>query len=191
MLVLKKCFSNTYFKIFFIILFLSVPGICLSSSCKDSFVSGAEVIKYVRLHEKQYNLKGYDKKWEEKVNSAFKYWGSEETKKLLKYLDKQIEKKDTLKRLKYPSYFKFSRYEKFKKLILFYESYLGVEGVTQRLRRSMGGFFIRSSLKKLKKVVKFIEGYIERDGVKERMNKDLQGFSNANFGRIKKSGYIY
>ena len=41
--------------------------------------------------------------------------------------------------------------------------------MTRRLRRSMGGFFTRTSLDELKGVVSFIEGYIGEDGVKERM----------------------
>ncbi len=45
MFVLKRCFSNAWFKVFFFILFLSVPGICLSSSCKDLFVSGGRCYK--------------------------------------------------------------------------------------------------------------------------------------------------
>ena len=60
MFILNKIFSKAGFKVLFFILLLSVPVICLSSSCKDVFVSGSgeEVINYVRRQETAYNLKG-------------------------------------------------------------------------------------------------------------------------------------
>ena len=42
----KMFFSMSVLRFSFLFLFLSVPGICLSSSCKDLFVSGGTGQKY-------------------------------------------------------------------------------------------------------------------------------------------------
>ena len=179
MFILKRYFSIACFKWFFFILFLSVPGICLSSGCPDVFTitenpSGKEVIKYIERYKGEYNLTGYDKQWEQRVYSFFKDWELEEAKNFLKYLSDRIGVKDTLKSLNHPRYFAKSGYKKFLELVLFYESYLGKDKVTERLRKSMGGFFILTSLEKLKKVVKYVEGYIGKEGVTKIMEGHLE-----------------
>ena len=190
MYVLKRCFSNAGFKVLFSILFLSIPGICLSSSCKDLFVSGGEgVINYVRVHTKKSIFSiGYDEKWEQRVKSAFESWNLEDIERLLTDVESRIGVRYTLEVLRYPDNFLFANYanyEKFKKVISFYDDYLGAEVVTKQLRRSMEGFFIRGSFEELKGVMSFLESYIGREGVKQRMEWGMGYFANVNLEELK------
>ena len=103
----------------------------------------------------------------------------------MEFLDGRIGVEDTLKRLRFLSYFGLSRYEDFIEKLEYYESYIGEDGVTRRLKRSMGVFFAGISLTDLKGVVKFIEGYIGKEGVKDRMKSDLQSFSVIKLSRLE------
>ena len=68
----------------------------------------------------------------------------------------------------------------------FIESYIGREGVEERMKRDIEGFS-RAKLEELKKVVAFIESYIGREGVKGVLQCQSGGAKKVgkNFGRTK------
>ena len=83
-----------------------------------------------------------------------------------------------------------SNLEELKGVVVFIESYIGREGVIERMKRDLEGFS-RANLEELKGVVVFIESYIGREGVIERMKRDLRGFSKIELEDLQKLEKIW
>ena len=65
-----------------------------------------------------------------------------------------------------------------------YEEYIGEEGVTMRLRRSLGGFHI-GEISEIRDVIEFVESYIGAEETKKRMKENLRGFSKLTLSQLK------
>ena len=101
----------------------------------------------------------------------------------LEKMEARIGVEQTLKRIQAPSYFRMS-YVNFKDIVSLYEEYIGVEGVTQRLNRSLGGFD-KGNVEAVRAVITYLQIYFggKEEGklaIQQIMKKNLRGFSNAN-----------
>ena len=116
-------------------------------------------------------------KWEKEAQTHFKGWDVRSAEDFLFDLSSRIGRKDTVERLKSLSYFSLSDYEKFKKTVLLFESYIGEEEVAEKLRHSLSGFFYGGSFKTVRENVEYVESWIGREAVSSVMVKSLRGFS--------------
>ena len=134
--------------------------------------------KYKNMTYEEAFQKRMGSEWEDKIKEATKNWTTEDSIAFLNYLSNRIGKTAALNRIKSTSYFRdILSYRRFIERVEFYEGYIGEEGVTKRLSRSLGGFG-RGDIKKIKKVVEFLEEYLgSREIVQKMMLKSLAGFS--------------
>ena len=161
-----------------------------SQSASDIFIERAR--QYFRLEFEEQQSKKYknmtyeeafQKKmgvnWEDRIQEYTNRWTSEDATAFLDYLSNRIGEITTLNRIKYPSYFQHMQsYNRFLEFISFYESYIGEDGVTYRLSKSLKGFE-RGDFVEIRRVIKFLEEeYLgNQEDIKVIMMKNLDGFS--------------
>ena len=95
--------------------------------------------------------------WEVNIIAYTKRWNKEDMENFLNYLTERIGEEDTLEIIKNVSYFGSLRYESFRKRISLYEKYVGIEEVTNRLRKSLSGFE-RGKVENIDKVIEYLTG---------------------------------
>ena len=179
---------NNLFKkvlfIYFIVFLFSFNAV--SSSCERSF-SEHPFIGFAKEQLGKDWQSEMPRNWESNIGKYTKFWAREDTERFLKYLTDRIGEEDTLKRIKGASYFYALRYEGFIERVALYERYIGVEGVTIRLRKSLAGFH-RGKVEEIEEVIKYLTstelGLTERD-IKESMKKSLRGFAVAKLSELK------
>ena len=115
-------------------------------------------------------------RWGERIIKSTKSWSVKDAQGFLRFLNQRIGREDTIKRIKSVSYFQLMSFTSFINRVSFYEEYLGEEGITTRLRRSLGGFH-KGDPEEIRKVVKYVEEYIGEEAVKEAMKSNLEAFS--------------
>ena len=122
------------------------------------------------------------KRWDQigkiQIQKHTENWIAEDTIAFLDYLSNRIGIIPTLNRIKGASYFLSMRnYSLFINLVSFYENYIGKDGVTYRLNRSLSGFHKGDTIE-IKRVIEFLEKYLgNRDILQKMMMKNLHIFS--------------
>ena len=124
--------------------------------------------------------------WENKTMKYTRSWAAEDMERFLSYLRGRIGAEEALKRIRSVSYFQNIRYERFIDFVLLYESYIGVEGVMNRLKKTLNGFNSKREVGKTREVIEFMKSYIGEEVTKELMKNNLQGFASANLKELKK-----
>ena len=97
-----------------------------------------------------------DPRWKKNITENTQHWKIEEAEKFLDFLQERIGKEKTIERLKASSLFSAVRYESFVQRVLFYERYIGREGVNNNLSKSFKGFE-RGSISRIEAFVHFLE----------------------------------
>ena len=172
-----------YFFIYLFFLFVSFPIVsfaCPESFSSDSIAPDSSFVNFAKKHLGE----TMGVRWEQRITDATKKWSRKDIEDFLNFLQNRIGTEDTLKRIKSPSYFKLTSYKKFKERVFLYEEYIGKEGVTMRLRRSLGGFHI-GEVSEIRDVIEYVVGYIGVEETKQRMKENLQGFSRLTPNQLK------
>ena len=169
--------NNLFKKVLFIYLIVFLFSFnAVSSSCERGF-SEHTFIGFAKEQLGESFQSEMPRNWESNIAKYTKSWAREDTERFLKYLTSRIGEEDTLKRIRGASYFNNLRYEGFIERVSLYERYIGVEGVTIRLRKSLGGFH-RGKVEEIEKVIKYLIsteiGLTEKD-IKESMKSSLHG----------------
>ena len=134
--------------------------------------------KYKNMTYEEAFQKKMGSTWEDKLQRYTKNWTPEDARAFLSYLSNRIGEEAALNRIKHPSYFNEMRnYNRFLEYIVFYENYIGEDGVTYRLNRSLNGFG-KGDFVEIEKVIEFLEKYLgSREFVEGIMMENLEGFS--------------
>ncbi len=176
-----------YFFLLNLVLILSAP---VALGCEDVFSSLGEVfISFVKRNTP--NNSGYGVAWERKISEALKKTGYSvsSAKHFLNELESRLGSEETIKRIKSTSYFQTMSYKGFKERLALYESYIGKEGVTERLRSSLGGFH-SGDVHKIRLVIKYVQDYLGGEKaepvVRGMIESNFLAFSRARLSELKK-----
>ena len=172
---------NKCIKGFILIIFVySISYAPLAFPCVLAFSSPGEV--FINFANK--NQGGFGTVWEKKISQYLKKtnWTTEDAKSFLEALEARIGVENTLKRIKTPSYFGLTNYVNFKDRVRLYEEYIGVEGVTQRLNRSLNGFE-KGSVEDIRATITYLQDYFggkeeSKLIIQQMMHRNLNGFSS-------------
>ena len=173
-----------FFKYFFLSLFFllaSSPIIsfaCPESFSSDSVSSNSSFVNFAKKHLAESWSETMGAHWKQRITNSTKNWSRKDIEDFLNFLQGHIGTEDTLKRIKSPSYFHTTNYKKFRERVSLYEEYIGEEGVTMRLKRSLGGFH-EGKISEIRDVIEYVKDYIGTEATRERMKKGLQGFSGT------------
>ena len=157
-------------------------------SAGDIFIESARVFfreefeeegekKYKNMKEEEAFQQRMGSDWENKIQETTEYWTNADAIAFLEYLFNRIGQRMTLSRIKGTSYFKDMSYSHFLDRVEFYEGYIGEDGVTYRLNRSLSGFH-RGDIIEIQRVIEFLEEYLgSREILQKMMMKNLNIFS--------------
>ena len=172
-------------------LFVSVISLlfsinALSNPCEERFLEHP-FVHFTKEQLGEYWQNQMPRNWESRIMKYTTFWKREDMDSFLNYLINRIGEEETLNRVKSSSYFNSLRYKDFLDRILLYEKYIGVEEVTNRLRKSLSGFN-EGDVKKIEKVVQYLEEDmgLQRAAIKEAMKSNLQGFTIAKVSELEK-----
>ncbi len=185
-----------FHRFFLLIIFVySISYAPLVFPCVLAFSSPGEV--FINFANK--NQGGFGTVWEKKISTYLKKgnWTAEDAKSFLEEMEARIGVKQTLKRIKTTSYFWMMSYVSFKDRVSLYEEYIGIDGVTKRLNRSLGGFD-RGNVEDIRDVITYLhiyfggkEGYLGaspkpvKPVIHEMMQRSLVAFSSTSKSKIQ------
>ena len=156
-------------------------------SLKD--ITGVQEIftSFVKKHltEDEYNSQ-FGVRWENKISFYTRNWSKDDADQFLFYLEDRIGAKAALETLKVPYYLKKMSFDEFLGRIHFYEGFLGPEGVTKRLKKSLAGFHYGNA-EEMEKVVNYVENLLGREVLILMMKKNLIPFSEIHFLELRKN----
>lgn len=170
--------KNIFNTIFLFLCFFLIPFQAFSYLCQDSFSAGSVFVKFVQEHIGENWVDEMGAKWEQKIIRSTNHWNKKSAEDFLNYLQKRIGIKDTIERIKSPSYFRGMSYQSFINRISLYEEYMDESKVTICLRKSLGGFYT-GDVNEIRLVIEYVKNYTENDSIENLMEKDLLGFSRA------------
>ena len=157
-------------------------------SAGDIFIESARVFfreefeeegekKYKNMTEEEAFEKRMGSDWEDKIQETTEYWANADAIAFLEYLFNRIGWKMTLSRIKGTSYLKLMNYSRFLERVKFYEGYIGEDGVTYRLSKSLRGFQ-QGDIIEIQRVIEFLEEYLGNQEILQKMMmKNLGIFS--------------
>ena len=165
-----KCVFNFYL----LFALLNVPFSWGEIGCRGYFSSGHLIINFT----KSVLGESLSRNWENQILQSFSNWSHKDLESFLNDLSQRISKEDIVKGLKEPAFFDQSSYEQFQKTLKLYENYIGAEGVTEKLKVSLGDFFYSHSFNEIKPIPGLLEFYLGgKEKVKDLMQKDLRAFT--------------
>ena len=172
--------------------FYTVSYMPFAFSCLSAFSSPGEVfIAFAKKNGKSYR-ESFGSVWEQKITNSLikRKWTTTDAQSFLTEMKNRIGVEDTLKMIKLSSYFNMMTYQGFKNRVYFYERYIGFEGVTHRLRKTLGGFHI-GNVGEIKLVIAYLEQYIggkeeAKLATQEIMKNNLQAFTTAKLSELEK-----
>ena len=188
MLIFSRYF---HFSLFF--LFTSFPNISIAcpqsflsdSILSDSVVSDSAFVRFAKEHLGEKWTETMGKKWEERITEATKHWNEKDAGDFLSFLQSRIGTEDTIKRIQSTSYFHTTNYKKLMERVSLYEEYIGEQGVTMRLKNSLGGFD-RGETSEIRDVIKYIADQVGMEATKQLMTESLRGISDARLSELKR-----
>lgn len=160
------------------------PSKKASSSAKKQVSAGDIFLDFAKKQLGKKWAKTMGKDWLEKITRATAKWSPEEAQKFLEFLRSRIGEENTIKRIKSTSYFPYMNYRSFMEKVTLYEQYIGEEGVTNRLHRSLGGFH-KGQVNEIRSGVEFLKSYIGEEMTIQKMEQDLQVLSSIKSERLK------
>ena len=160
------------------------PQNTVSQSAGDIFIERAKQYfrtEFEEQQDKKYKNMTYEEafkknmgsNWENKIREDTKSWTAGDATAFLDYLASRIGQVATLNRIKSTSYFKELKYNHFLELVKFYKNYIGEDGVTYRLGKSLNGFH-RGDPLEIERVIEFLKEYLgSLEILQEMMMKNL------------------
>ena len=174
-----------FLRLYFILYFLLISFQAFSLICQDNFSTGSVFVSFA---QKQIGESWVDEmgiQWQQRITRATRYWSRKDARKFLNFLDNRIGIKDTIERIKFPSYLKNIRYQNFINRVSLYEEYIDESEVTIHLRKSFGGFS-QGQIDEIRAVIEYVKIYIGEEDMKKRMEQDLLGFSKVKLLALKR-----
>ena len=173
-----------FLRLVFILYFLLIPFQTFSYLCQDSFSAGSVFVKFVQKHVGENWVDEMGIQWEQRITHMAGHWNQRDAENFLNFLRKRIGIKDTVKRIKSPSFFRGMSYQSFRKRVSLYEEYMDKSEVTIALRKSLGGFYT-GNVDEMRLVIEYVKNYIENKPMENLMKKDLLGFSRAKLSELQ------
>ncbi len=180
-----------FLKSFFVLYVFLISSSAFSSNCQDEFSTVPIFVQFAQKHMGEiWEVKMGDQ-WRKNISNATRYWTKKDAEHFLNFLQNRIGIEYTIKTIQYPFYFEGMDYQKFKKQISLYESYIGESGVTDNLRNIFENynhpiteFFTVNNVNNTKLVLDYLGNRYGKEVVKKLIKKDLVPLHNLDLLRL-------